>query len=86
MTDPEFVLAWTDAYKAKTGLKSMCEKYGLAYTDVSQRASRLRRAGVKLPTMPRPNQKHNGLEVDVERLNKIIVHELGEQSLGWRNR
>ena len=84
--DERFVKEWINAYKNVTGLKALAEKLGVPYAEASARASRLRRAGVKLPTMPKKDQKHNTLEVDVDGLNSIIISELGEDALHWRNR
>lgn len=85
-TDVEFVNVWAEAYKAKTGLKAMCETYNISYTEASQWASRLRRAGVKLPTMPKAKQKSNILETDVKGLNRVIIAKLGIESMSWRTR
>lgn len=86
MDDSKFVEEWIYAYKNVTGLKALAEKLHMEYAEVTAKASRLRRAGVKLPTMPKKGQKNNVLETDVEALNKYIVSELGEQSMRWRNR
>lgn len=86
ISDKKFVEAWIAAYKAKSGLKKLAEDLGVEYTEATQHASRLRRAGVKLPTMPHANQKHNMLEVDIKPLNKLITDQLGEQSMRWRTR
>lgn len=86
MNDEEFVKIWCDAYDKNTGLKQMVIDNSLSYSDTSQRASALRKAGVKLPTMKAKGTKRNVLETDVKMLNGIIVNKLGNESLTWRNR
>lgn len=86
MSDEVFVRAWVGAYRMKWGLKKMCHIHSLDYVAASQRASRLRRAGVKLPTMQKAGQKNNILETDVKALNKIVVDTLGKDALSYRTR
>lgn len=86
VSDEEFVKEWINAVKNVTGLKELAKKLGMEYVKVSQRATSLRTAGVKLPTMPKKAAKNNYMTVDVDKLNGMIVKEFGEQSLYWRNR
>lgn len=84
--DENFVKAWLSAFKRQTGLKALAKELDMEYVKVSQRASALRRAGVKLPTMPTAQQKQNTLTSDVAGLNELISKELGTEALKWRAR
>jgi hypothetical protein len=86
VSNEDFVKAWIHAFKHQTGLRELANKLGMEYPSVSGRATQLRKAGVRLPTMPKKNQKTNVLTVDPKPLNDLLVKELGEESLGWRNR
>lgn len=86
MSNEEFVRAWVKAVKDEIGLKQFALDNKIGYTDASQRASALRAKGVKLPTMPAKGQNNRILKINVEELNKIVVSELGEDALNWRNR
>lgn len=83
LTDEVFVEAWIKGCKEKSGLKKLAQDLGLEYAEASQFASRLRRAKVRLPSMPHPNQKSSSAGVNAEDLNKMIEKELGPQS-SWR--
>lgn len=85
-SNDEFVRCWVVAVRNRIGLKGLCNVKDWDYTTTSARATALRNAGVKLPTMPKAGQKRNVLEVNADELNKIIVDELGEEALNWRNR
>jgi formylmethanofuran dehydrogenase subunit B len=63
LTDVEFVTAWA---KAKT-LTDVVAATGLQRISVQARASRLRKAGVRLRRFARSKKK-----IDVQGLNKII--------------
>lgn len=86
VSDEEFVKLWLDGYKRQTGLLGLVKEQGWVYVTASARASVLRKAGVKLPTMRVPRQKNNVLTIDAKALNKLVVAELGEEALHWRNR
>lgn len=85
-SNEKFVELWVAAYKDEIGLMGLVKQQDWQYGQVSARASGLRRAGVKLPTMKSPNQKNNYLTVNSKTLNDIIVKELGEDALNWRTR
>lgn len=82
----DFVKLWLVAYQDNIGLMGLVKQQEWRYGQTSARASGLRRAGVKLPTMKSPNQKNNYLTVDPKPLNDIIVEELGADALNWRTR
>ena len=86
VTDEDFVKWWLESYKEQIGLIGMVKKHNLLYRQASARASKLRNAGVKLPTMVSPLTKKNGLEINVKKLNDMVVAELGEEALSWRTR
>lgn len=86
INDETFVSWWLKAYKDDIGLLGMVKEHNLFYAAASTRASKLRRAGVKLPTMKKRGTANPGLEVDVEKLNGMVVKELGEGALNWRTR
>lgn len=86
VSDKEFVELWIDAYRRQIGLIGLVDEQGWVYVRASGRASSLRLAGVKLPTMRTSKQKNNGLTTDVKSLNDMIIEELGVEALDWRNR
>lgn len=86
ISDEKFVELWLDGYKRQIGLLGLVKEQDWVYVTASARASALRKAGVKLPTMRVPRQKNNSLTVDVKALNAMVVKELGEEALSWRNR
>lgn len=86
VSNEEFVKEWIYAFRQTTGLRALADKLGMDYPSVSNRATQLRKAGVRLPTMPKKNQKSNVLVINPEPLNKILIDELGEEALTWRNR
>jgi len=86
VSDEDFVNKWIDCFKNGYGLKVLAVRVGMEYVKASARASSLRRAGVKLPTMVHNKQELNGLKTDVDKLNNIIADRLGKEALLWRNR
>lgn len=86
VSNEKFVELWIKAYKKQIGLKGLVQQQDWVYVTASARASSLRRAGVKLPTMRSPKQVNNSLVINPKVLNDMIVKELGEEALTWRNR
>jgi hypothetical protein len=86
VTNEQFVTYWLSAYQEGIGLIGMVKKYNLDYGQASARASQLRKAGVKLPTMRAPGKNNTSQEVDVGKLNAMVVEQLGEDALNWRTR
>lgn len=82
----KFVELWIAAYKEGIGLMGLVKEQEWQYGQTSARATGLRRAGVKLPTMVSPKQKNNYLKVNPKPLNDLIVKELGQEALTWRTR
>lgn len=86
VNDEKFVEAWVSAYRRRTGLPALAKKLNMEPVKASQRASMLRNIGVKLPTMPKKQQKTMSLEINVKKLNEIVVNKLGEEAMTWRTR
>ena len=86
VADEKFVELWLSAYKRGVGLIGLVGEQNWVYVTASARASLLRRAGVKLPTMKAPTTKKSSLEVNTQALNDMIVAELGPEALSWRVR
>jgi hypothetical protein len=86
ISDEQFVEWWLDAYDKNIGLGGLCAEHNLEYTRVSGRGSKLRQAGVKLPTMRARTTVNTVLETNVKKLNKMVTDKLGVEALTWRNR
>ena len=68
ITDEQFVKAW----QAGASVTAVAEKLGTSYISTSQRAGKLRKAGVKLKEMAR-GSGNRARTVDAKALNKLIA-------------